>query len=96
MSDLTISEVQVSPIKHKEGLIAFASCVINNSIYISNIAIYTSPTTPDGYRLAYPTRTLGNSKRINIFHPINRETGEVIKKAILRKYEELMSKANIS
>ncbi len=90
--DIQISEVEIFPIKPREGLIAFCSCVVNNAIYLGNIAIYTSPSCPDRYRLVYPDKILPNGKRIQCAHPINKVAGEVISKAIIRKFKELVSK----
>jgi len=39
MCELKISEIQVIPIKPKNGMVAFASCVVNDALYIGNIAI---------------------------------------------------------
>jgi len=94
MSELEISEIQIIPVKPKDGLVAFASCVINNSLYIGNIAIYTSPSKPEGFRLVYPSKTLPNGKDINCVHPINKEAGELISKAIIGKFKQIVSKAN--
>lgn len=91
MNELVVSEIQIIPVKPKDSLVAFASCVINNQFYIGNIAIYTSPSSPDRFRLVYPLKILPTGKQINCVHPINRETGETIKKAILTKYMELIS-----
>ena len=93
MSELEISEIQVIPVKPKEGLVAFASCVVNNALYIGNIAIYTSPSTQSGFRLIYPVKILPNGKEINCVHPINKETGEAILKEIIKKFREVISKA---
>ena len=89
---ISILEIQIVPIKPQNGLIAFASAVINNQFYISNIAVYTSPSAKDGYRLVYPDKILPNGKRVNCFHPINQEAGEKIKNAIISKFKELMEK----
>jgi len=93
MSELRISEIQIIPLKPKEGLVAFASCVVNKALYIGNIAIYTSPSTQEGFRLVYPVKTLPNGKEIHCVHPINKEAGELISKAIIKKFRELISKA---
>lgn len=87
--ELSPTEIQIIPVKPKDGLVAFASCVVNNSLYIGNIAIYTSPTNPEGYRLVYPLKTLPNGKEINCVHPITKEAGDTISKAIIRKYKRL-------
>jgi len=96
MSNILISEIQIIPVKPRNGLVAFASCVINGSLYIGNIAIYTSPTNDDGYRLVYPARTLPNGKEINCVHPINKETGRAISAAIIKKYKEILSRGGAS
>ena len=92
MDELLISEIQLIPIKPKDGLVAFASCVVNNSLYIGNIAIYTSPTNEEGYRLVYPLKILPNGKEINCVHPITKEAGEAIARAIINRFKSLTFK----
>ena len=92
MNKLEIDEINILPVKPQNGLVAFASVVLNNQIYIGNIAIYTSPTLEEGFRLVYPDKMLPNGKRINCVHPISREAGEAIKQAVTNRYLELMSK----
>jgi len=94
MSEIVISEIQIIPVKPKDGLVAFASCVINNQFYIGNIAIYTSPTSSDGFRLVFPSKTLPTGKQIQSVYPINRQAYEIVKKAIIQKFEELMARVN--
>ena len=94
MSELEITEIQIFPVKPKDGLVAFVSCVINNSLYIGNIALYTSLSGAEGYRLVYPSKLLPNGKEVNCVHPINKEAGTLISKAIIEKFMEVMSKAN--
>jgi len=93
MSEIEISEIQVIPLKPKEGLVAFASCVINNALYVGNIAVYTCQSTPGGFRLVYPIKVLPNGKEIHCVHPINKEAGEIFSKAIIKKFREVISKA---
>ena len=93
MSELRISEIQIIPLKPKEGLVAFASCVINNALYIGSVAVYSSPSTQSGFRLVYPVKVLPNGKEIHCVHPISKEAGELISKAIIKKFREVISKA---
>lgn len=86
-----VSEVNITPVKPQGGLIAFASVVINRSVYLSSIAIYTRP---DGsYRLLYPTKKLGE-RFVNIFHPISRETSKLIEAAVFKKCKEIFENSN--
>jgi DNA-binding cell septation regulator SpoVG len=87
-----VSEVQIIPISPKEGLVAFASCVVNNALFLGSIAIYTSLSRPEGFRLVYPSKQLPNGKEINIFYPINKSTGNLISRAIIEKFQEIISK----
>ncbi|MDD5546408.1 MAG: septation protein SpoVG family protein [Candidatus Omnitrophica bacterium] len=89
---ISISEIQIIPVKPNNGLIAFASCVVNNQFYIGNIAIYTSLSSQAGYRLVYPTKVLPNGKALSCIYPINKIVGSAVQEAIINKYEDLMKK----
>jgi DNA-binding cell septation regulator SpoVG len=91
MKEIVISEIQVIPVKPKDGLVAFASCVIDSQFYVGDIAIYTRPNGRD-YRLVYPSKTLPNGKRINSFHPIRREAADKVTQAIVTVFRNLTEK----
>jgi len=80
--------VEIYPIRPKDGLVAFASCLFEGKLSLNSIAIYTRPDG-FGYRLVYPAKILPNGKQINTFYPIDRETASLIDKAVINKYEEL-------
>lgn len=82
-----ISEVQIKIVKPNEGLIGFASLVLDDSLYLSSIGIYTL-IDGSGYRLTYPTKKLGVTN-IQIFHPVNSELGNKIEEAIFSKLSEI-------
>ena len=84
----TISEVQIVPVKAQDGLVGFASFVIDNAFYIGSVGIYTK-LSGDGYRLTYPTRKRATSN-LNICHPINKEIATEIEQAVTRQLEALM------
>jgi len=91
MNKLEISEIEIIPVKPREGLVAFTSFVLNNSLSLNSIAVYLRPNG-SSYRLVYPNKILPNGKEINIFYPIHKEASEVINEAIFNKYEELLRK----
>ena len=86
--NISISEVQVVPIKPNNGLVGFASCVLDGNLYIGSIGIYTKPL--GGYRLTYPTKNVG-SKTLNIYYPINKEFAEMVEEVIIKKFEKVMN-----
>jgi len=87
---ISVSEVQLFILKPQNGLVCFASCIINNQFYVGNIAIYTSPNTSHGFRLVFPNKKLASGQVVDCFHPINKEAEGVVSSAIIKKYLELM------
>lgn len=83
---MVISEVNLTPTKPSNGLIAIASVVIDDNIYLNSIAVYTK--LDGSYRLLYPTKYVGN-KSVGYFYPINRQTSSLIENAIFKKCSEL-------
>jgi len=86
-----ISEVQIVPIKPKDGLMGFASFVLDDRLYLGSIGIMTRPE--GGYRLTYPTKAIG-IKSLNVFYPINKNFAQEIEKIIINRFEEVMEKVN--
>lgn len=82
-----ITEIQIVPIKPKDGLIGFASIVIDKQLYLGSIGIYKK-LNGTGFRLTYPTKKVAEAN-INIFHPITKEFGLLIEKEIIQKVEEI-------
>jgi DNA-binding cell septation regulator SpoVG len=82
-----ITEVQIVPVRPCDGLVAFASCVIDNSIHLGGIGVYTKPE--GGYRLTFPTRKSGSSS-YPIYYPINRPTTDILTQEVISKLENVM------
>lgn len=87
--EASISEIQIVPVKPKDGLVAFASFVLDGKYYIGSVAIFTR-LGKEGYRLSYPSRKVGE-KNINIFYPISQFIGKFIEEAITEKVNELFN-----
>ena len=83
-----ITEVTIIPVKPNKGLVALASCVIDDKLYLGSIGIYTK--LAGGYRLTFPNKKVGDTS-INIFHPINRAVGDAIERGVIEQYENLMA-----
>lgn len=92
MNEINLSEIEIIPIKPRNGLLAFASFVLNNSFYVGSVAIY-SKFSESGYRLVYPEKVLANGFKISCFHPINNQVAKQIEEKIFEVYESLIEKA---
>ena len=84
-----LTEIQIIPIKPQNGLVAFASFVLDRNLYLGSIGIVTRPN--GGYRLVYPTKKVAE-KNLNIFYPINREFALAIENEVVRQFEDVMKK----
>ncbi|MFH1967805.1 MAG: septation protein SpoVG family protein [bacterium] len=85
---MKITDVQITPIKPREGLVGFANVVINDSIHLGFIGIHTK-LDGSGYRITYPTKKAG-VKDLNIFYPINKEMSKIIEAAVIAKAEQVL------
>jgi stage V sporulation protein G len=56
MKKTNVSEIEIIFIKPRNGLIGFASFVLDEKYYVSSVAIYTRLNNSGGYRLVYPTK----------------------------------------
>lgn len=90
---MVVSEINITPIKASDGLVAFASCVIDNSLYLGSIGLH-SLLDGTGYRIVYPTKKVGK-RQMHVFHPITKEAGRVIERAIVEKMKELYSDGSL-
>ncbi len=84
-----ISEVQIKVVKPRDGLVGFASLVLDGKLYLSSIGIFTK-LDGTGFRLTYPTKKVGEND-IQIYHPINKEVSESIEEAVIDKVSEVFS-----
>ena len=80
---MVVSEVEITPVKPRDGLVGFASCVLYGELYVRSIAVHKT-LRGAGFRLVYPAKRIG-SRDINYFHPLTRELAEQIEQAIADK-----------
>ena len=86
-----LTEIEIVPIKAKEGLVGFASLILDNEFYFGSIGIHTK-LDGSGFRLTYPTKLVG-IKQLNIYHPISKEASRMIEEAVITKFKEVMKKS---
>lgn len=85
---MKITEVNIQIVKPHNGLVGFASLVVDSSIYLSSIAIHQKLNS-SGYRITFPTK----GQRC-LFHPINKVASQSIEQAIFNKLKDVMNRVN--
>lgn len=85
---MKITEIQILPVKPNNGLVAFASLVVDGNIYLGSIGIHRK-LDGSGLRITYPTKKVAD-KDFHIFHPINMQTSQEIERAIISKANEII------
>lgn len=81
---IKITKVQIELIKPVNGMIAFASLVVDDSIFLSSIAIHKKLKNNE-YRITYPSKG-----QFSIFYPIDKKTSKEIEEAIFKKLKEVI------
>ena len=84
MEEIRVTEVQVRLVDNPEdSLIGWASCVVNDLLFLSNIAVRYAK---DGnVILTYPAKKTRGDSKYFYFKPINRRMAEALSKAIIDK-----------
>ncbi len=86
--EIKVEEIEIIPVKPKDGLIGFASFILNQTYYVGSVAIFTR-MDGRGFRLVYPTKKLGE-RNMYLFHPITVDAGRTIEEAVTEKVNELL------
>ena len=89
---MVVSEVNITPVKPTDGLVAFASCVINGQLYVGSLGVHQL-LNGTGYRVTYPTKKVG-TRQLNLFHPVTKEAGMLIEQAIVNKCVDLFERSD--
>lgn len=88
----SVSDVQLRFVEDgKDGLLAWASCVIDDAVYLNNIAIRRGKD--GGLMLTYPAKLTAAGSRYYLFNPISREASAVLERAILQRLAEIAGAA---
>jgi DNA-binding cell septation regulator SpoVG len=85
---MKIKKVEIVPIRPRDGLVDFASVVLNDAMFLGSIGIHKR-LDGNGFRITYPTRKIGESN-MAVFHPLDRELSKEIEQAIVSKAEKIL------
>ena len=81
-----VSEVKIRLVDEgTDGLVGWASCVVNGALYLNNIAIRRS--RDGGFVLTYPCKRSRSDQKYFYFNPITRAAKHVLDEAILGRLE---------
>ena len=87
--ETTITEIQFVPVKPQDGLVGFASFVLDQKYFVGSVAVRTR-LNGVGYRLVYPAKKVGQ-KSFQTFHPIDPNTGKEIEDKVSAKVYEILN-----
>jgi len=86
---IKVSDIQIVPIEPRDGLVGFASCLINHSIKLGDIAIHTK--RQGGYRLVFPAKKI-EGQYIYYHQPISEPAYQLLESRICDKYKQIIEK----
>lgn len=89
-ADMKISDVRIRLVnKDDNKLKAVASITIDECFVVHDIKVIESA---DGVFIAMPSRKTNDGEYKDIAHPLNTETRETLKQAILKAYNDELNK----
>jgi len=81
-----VSEVKIRLVDEgTDGLVGWASCVVNGALYLNNVAIRRS--RDGGFVLTYPCKRSRSDQKYFYFNPITRAAKQILDQAILGRLE---------
>lgn len=86
---MIVSNIKFKKIEPIKGHVGFISCVIDNWLFLNNIAIFTRFDEPEKIRLVFPEKRVGE-QRISIFHPIKNSAYFTFEQAVFKELKELI------
>jgi DNA-binding cell septation regulator SpoVG len=84
---MNISEIKIKRVIPEKGLVGFASCSLDESLHIGNIAIFSRLGQPDSYRLVFPVKEVGTNK-IPIIKPLKSDLYYQLEAAIAEAFKQ--------
>ena len=84
---MKISDIQITPIKPRNGLVAFVSCVVDDSFYLGSIGLHQK-RSGEGYRITFPTRKIANTN-ISVYNPTSVEVTQQLLNEISKKAKNM-------
>jgi len=84
---MVVSRIKIKKLIPNKGHIGFVSCVIDDWLYLGNIAIF-SRLNSDNIRLVFPEKKIGD-KKISIFYPLTTQAYFELEKAIFESFKNI-------
>jgi len=84
---MEITNVKIRKIVPVKGHIGFASCIVDDWLFLNNIAIFTRLSEPSKIRLVFPEKKVLD-KKINLFHPLTSQAYFELEQAILLNLQQ--------
>ena len=88
---MKVTKINIKRIIEKDGLVGFATIVIDDCLYLGNIAIF-SRLNKEGYRLVFPEKKIGERK-VSIFHPLTSQFYFLLEESINKQIKDELNTA---
>jgi len=85
---MKITKIKVRKIIPKDGLVGFVSLVIDDSLYLGNIAVF-SRLNQSTYSLVFPEKKI-NDKAISLFHPVTSSFYFELEKEVNEEFDKVI------
>lgn len=84
---MIITRIKINKVeKTEKGLVGFASIVLDNKLFLNNIAIFKRLDS-EKIRLVFPEK-VSNEKKIKIFFPMTADFYKILEEEVEKKFLE--------
>lgn len=84
---MIFTKIKVNKVVSDNGLVGFASVVLNDCLFLGNIAIFSRLNQPDKFRLVFPEKKNGD-KKIQLFYPLTSDFYFLLEKEIIDEFKK--------
>jgi len=85
---MKVSKITIKQIIPDKGHIGFVSLLIDNWLFLNNIAVFTRLNNPEKIRLVFPEKKM-DDKKISLFYPLTSDAYFELEKAIQEKLKQI-------
>jgi DNA-binding cell septation regulator SpoVG len=85
---MIVTKIKIKKLIPNKGHIGFVSFVVDDWLYLGNIAIFSRLNEQDKIRLVFPEKKSGD-KKISIFYPLTHKTYYELEQIVLNALKTL-------
>jgi len=85
---MIINKIKIHKVVPKEGHVGFVSFIVDDWLFLNNIALFTRLENQEQIRLVFPEKVVAD-KKVSLFHPLTSSAYFELEKYVSDEYNKL-------